>query len=212
MPSLPDHPDIYRGHRPELLLFCGWAGILGSIASPIAMIWAWTVTGHSMIADTISDLGRGEHRVIMDTGFYIYAAGLLSLAIGTAHLHLGRFRWSVSVFALAGLALVVTMVGLWDAFGRTAPDDVWLSVHTQLTFALGPLYLIGPLLMVKQMKHISTPYAVMFVIAAIGFIVFATWFKLAPDAYDGILEKIATAFTMLWTIPLGWFLVRYARE
>ncbi|WP_425093507.1 DUF998 domain-containing protein [Tropicimonas sp. S265A] len=189
--------------RPELLVVCGIAGLVGSIAPTIMNVIASTVAQHDFIADTISDLGRGPHKWIMDTGFYISAAGLLGLSIGAAHAHLGRAGWSLGIFVLALTALFTVLLGVWDKFGNG--DD--LSVHTRLTFALGPLYLLGPIVMAKGIATVSKRMVPVFYASAVLWLVFATAFKLAPTAYDGILEKIAVLATMLWTVPLSWILI-----
>ncbi|MGR3435319.1 MAG: DUF998 domain-containing protein [Shimia sp.] len=192
-----------------MLLLCGALGLVGAIVPLVTMVWAAGVAEHDFVADTVSDLGRGPHHAIMDTGFYVNAAGMLALAIGAAHAHLGRMLWTLSVFALALLALNVVAIGLWDAFGRTSEGE-GTSVHTWLTFGLGPLYLVGPLAMVPALRPIAPGTARLFVASAVGWIVLATAFKLSPDAIDGGVEKLAIAATLLWTVPLSWLLLRRA--
>jgi hypothetical protein len=139
----------------------------------------------------------------MDLGFYVNAAGLLALAIGAAHAHLGRMAWSLGIFCLSFLALVVVLLGLWDEFhnaGSNAPD---MTVHTKLTFFLGPLYLAGPLLTARGAAGISKVYGWMFIASSASWLILAVAFKLVPTAYDGIFEKIAISATMLWTLPLS---------
>lgn len=198
--------------RPELLIFCGIVGILGNLAPLVAMVLAVPIAQHDFIGDTISDLGRGPHAWIMDTGFYCGAAGMLALSIGAAHLHLGRHAWSAGLIALALLALVITLLGVWDQIvPETQADNA--TVHTRITYFLGPLYLVGPLLMAPGIARVSRAFAVAFVGSAIGWIVFAIAFKLAPDSFDGLLEKIAVAATLFWTLPLATILLQrgYAR-
>jgi hypothetical membrane protein len=192
--------------RPELLVFSGAVGILGNIAPIVAMALAVPIAQHELIADTISDLGRGPHKWVMDTGFYFNAAGLLALAIGTAHYHVGRAAWSAGVFCLAFLALVITLLGLWDDLA-TERSEGW-TWHVWLTFILGPLYLAGPLLMAPGASRISKSLSAAFIASAVLWTIFATAFKLAPDSYDGLLEKIAVAATLLWTLPLSVILLR----
>lgn len=196
---------------PHLLMFCGILGVIGSLAPCAAMVWASLVTDHSFLADTVSDLGRGPNRFIMDTGFYINAASLIALAIGSTLLHPGSKRWTILVLCFTCLALLIVAIGLWDDFGQTAPDG-GMSVHTKLTFGLGPLYLGGPLLAASILRDSEPGKAKLFVAAAILWILFAAAFKLAPDGIDGGLEKIAIAATLLWTVPFAWWMLALARQ
>ncbi len=200
----------HRGRMPgdgampefsELLLFCGAVGLVGQIAPFLALVVAVPIAEHDLIADTVSDLARGPHKWIMDGGFYFNAAGLLALSIGSAHLHLGRRAWSAGILCLAFLALVITLLGLWDEL--QAADPPGRTVHVWLTFLLAPLYLAGPLLMAPGVARIGRVLPYLFWASAGLWAIFAVAFKVAPDGYDGALEKIAIAATGLWTIPLS---------
>ncbi|MCB5200214.1 DUF998 domain-containing protein [Loktanella sp. TSTF-M6] len=200
--------QIVARERPELLMVCGFVGLIGSIVPLFTIVWADIAAGnHDFIADSISDLARGPDRFIMDFGFYAAAAGLMALAIGAAHAHLGRTGWSLGILALSLAALVVVMLGLWDAFGRTAEGD-GMAVHTQLSFILAPLFLVGPLFMATAIGELHRGLRWSFVAAGVVWFVFAALFKLTPDNIDGIFEKIAFASTYLWTLPLATVLFR----
>lgn len=197
--------------RPELLVFCAIVALVTNLAPIVANVVATFVAEHDFIADTISDLARGPHKWIMDLGFYLNAAGMMALAVATAHAHLGRVLWSLSILALSLLALVIVMLGLWDDFGQTAPDRD-MSIHTRLTFALGPLYLLGPLLMIPGAQRENTAYRWLFLASAALWIALAAAFKLSPTGYDGLLERLAVAATLLWTMPLAVLFLRYGLQ
>ncbi|MFW5641797.1 MAG: DUF998 domain-containing protein [Roseicyclus sp.] len=199
-------------HRPELLLVCGLVALLGNLAPIATLAIAAGIVEHDMIADTISDLGRGSHKWIMDTGFYLNSAALLALAIAAAHLHPGRAGWSLGIFALALLALLTTMIGLWDHFHSAIDGADDLTVHTWLTFGLAPLYLAGPLLMAPGAARLHPWMRLSFRASAALWILFAVAFVLAPTSIDGLLEKIAVTATYGWTLPLAWMFLREGRR
>ncbi|MGP1358889.1 DUF998 domain-containing protein [Roseicyclus sp.] len=205
-PPAPRGSAPVASERPELLVLCGAAGLLGVLAPLAALPLALSHAAHDVLADTVSDLARGPHRVIMDTGFYLNAGGMLALAIGSAHLHLGRWFWSLGILCLALIALVVTLLGIWDEFNSN-PDDP-LTVHTRLTYALGPLYLAGPLAMARGALRVRRSAGLSFGTAAVLWAVLAAAFKLAPDHLDGGFEKAALAATWFWTVPLALILLR----
>ena len=201
--------ETLDGLRPELLIACGLMGVLGNLAPLLTLVIGnLMVPEQGFFADTISALGDGELHYIMDTGFYLNAGGLLALSIGAAHYHLGRWDWSLGIFALAFLALTVTLIGIWDEFHTAADNPPGLSVHTKLTFALGPLFLVGPLLMIRGARRVWSGYGPLFIASALLWAVLATIFKLAPNDIDGLFEKLAVAATLLWVLPLSILMVR----
>lgn len=205
-------PNFPSERRPELLLVCGIVALLGNLAPLVTMAIANGIAEHDFVADTISDLGRGPHKWIMDTGFYMNAAAMLALAIAAAHLHLGRARWSFGLFALALLALLTTMIGLWDAFHTAEHNPPGMTVHTWLTFGLAPLYLAGPILMAPGAARLHGWMKTLFYTSASLWIVFAVAFKLVPTTFDGLMEKTAVAATYGWTLPLAWLFLRAGLE
>lgn len=199
-------PEI--SERPELLILAGALGIglpiiftLGILVLQVAM------PDHDPVTDTISDLGRGPHAVWMDTLFYLNAAGHIALALGAAHAHLGRWGWSVGALILTLVALDLVMLGIWDEFGSgSEPGDY--SVHTRFAVALFPLYLAGPLSMARGAAGAGRAHGHLFVACALLWPITSLFYFFGPEAIDGITERIAGASTLLWTIPLGWLLLK----
>lgn len=200
------------GHeRPELLILCGFLGLAGTLAMSLGVVIVQAIApGHNPIEDTISDLARGDTAWIMDPIFYLNAAGMLALAIGAAHRHLGRWGWSLGIFSLAGVALVVTLLGIWDEF-NSGPSEDW-SVHTRLSTLLFPLYLAGPLAMARGIGRISRTYFWLFVASGVLWPVAALLYFFGPAGYYGLTERIAGAMTLLWLLPLGWHLLAHGRR
>jgi hypothetical membrane protein len=207
---------LSAGHvplRPEVLLLGALGGVVAYIGPIFCLLLAVAlVDQHDFAADTLSALGNGPYSAIMDTGFYIGAGGSLALAIGAAHGHLGKIDWSAGVLCLALIALTSVLLGIWDEFHTEGDNPPGLSVHTRISFAMGPLYLLGPLLMARGAAGVHRGHAVAFITAAALWIVFATAFKLAPNSIDGLMEKLAFAATGFWLLPLSWILFGVARR
>ncbi|MXQ07616.1 DUF998 domain-containing protein [Alphaproteobacteria bacterium GH1-50] len=200
--------EAVADERPELLTFCGAFGILGALVMTFGVLIVQTFApGHDPIEDTISDLARGDTAWIMDAIFYLNAASLLGLAIAAAHLHLGKWDWSLGIFVLALLALDIVLLGVWDTFYSTEGVDK-TSVHTRLATALYPLFLIGPLLMVRGISNAAGVLPRVFIAASILWGITALIYFFGPEAYYGITERIAGATTLIWVLPLSWVFLR----
>lgn len=190
----------------------GVMALIGHLAPVLAMAISIPIARHDVIADTISDLGRGPHKWIMDTGFYLYALGMAALAGAAAAVDPGGRRWRVGVICLALLAPLIVGIGLWDHFHTAGDNPPGRTVHTWLTLGLAPLYFIGPLAMARDAGRWRAWTRPAFFAAAGLWIVFAAAFKLQPTDIDGLLEKIAVAATYLWTLPLIALVLARARD
>ncbi|MFQ6551657.1 DUF998 domain-containing protein [Aestuariibius insulae] len=205
----PHQPQTHED-RPALLIGLGLAGLLGSLALVAGtLLGPFFVPNYDWVADTISDMAAGEGEIVMDVALYLYAASLIALSLGAAHLHLGQFGWSGGLFILVILALVVTLVGVRNEYGDG--DNEGIVIHIYLVYAMGALYAVGPWLMADGAGRISTLYFWIFRIAAIAWAVAAPIFFVLPTTYDGLWERILGLITLGWTIPLAWLLFQQGR-
>ena len=199
---------VAAGERPELLALCGGAGLFGGLAFVAAEAVARArMPAHDALADTISALGRGPGGWIMDTGFYCQAAGLVGLAIGAAHAHLGRWGWSFGVLALALLGLLTVLIGVWDFFHRGEVPVEDYSVHLWLSYALLPFYLLGPVAMAPGAARVRPLWRPVFFASAAGALVLGPAFVLAPDGWDGLVERLLALAGLVWTLGLAGILM-----
>ena len=61
MSDTPHHEHLDNGWRAELLIFCGLAGLVGSLLPLVLNAIGLLVAQYDFVDDTISDLGRGPH-------------------------------------------------------------------------------------------------------------------------------------------------------
>ena len=208
----PGRVDTTASERPELLVVCGLAGAFGGIALVALAFHAGAVVpAHDPVAETLSDLGDGPSAIWMDLGFYLQAAGLVGLATGAAHAHLGRWGWSLGVLSLTGIALVVTLLGVFDDF-HTRPVPVErLSVHTRLTYLLVPLYAVGPVAMAAGAARAWRPLGPLFLGAGAAMLALGPVFYLVPTSVDGLVERLLVLPGLVWTLALSALLLMRAQ-
>lgn len=209
--AAPSQPDLATRDAPALLALCGVLGALGVAAMlGCAVIAQLRMPEHRPIADTVSALARGSEGWIMDTGLYLHAAGLLALAIGAAHAHLGRTGWSFGLLILALLALATCMIGIFDFFHRRSVEMSDLSVHTYTTYVMYPLYVAGPAVMARGAGKVWPPLRPVLLGCAAASLVLGPVFYLAGDAWDGLAERLLMLPTLLWTAAVSGLLIHVA--
>ncbi|WP_230374186.1 DUF998 domain-containing protein [Pontivivens ytuae] len=130
--------------EPAMLRICAALALLGCVALIGGnVVGSLVVPDHDWVADTVSDLAAGEWEIIQDVALYGYAGGLLALALGCANAHPGGLWWSASVFGLAVLALLVTVIGARNEYGDG--DNEGIVIHLYLVIGLGMLFTLVPL-------------------------------------------------------------------
>jgi hypothetical protein len=194
---------------PLLLRFCAAVAMLGCVALLAGnIVGSLVVPGHDWVADTVSDLAAGRSESIQDIALYGYAAALLAAAIGAAHMHLDGRRWSLGVLSLALLGCLVTIIAARDEYGDGDSDG--MVVHIYLVYALGALFVAGPLLMRRGMTQAGR-WAGRCALFVGGFwIVGAPIFFLLPTAYDGAWERLLGLVSMIWLLALATLFLRRA--
>ncbi len=195
---------------PVLTMVLGWYAILGCAIFAISILVAdFVVPDHDWIADTISDLGAGRFEFIVDIGIYSFSASLISIALLAAHIHLGRWPWSVGVVGFAALGLIVFLVGARNEYGDADSDGV--VIHIYLVYALGFLFAALPLAMARDMDRIGRGNARLLISLSVLWIISAPTFFFLPDSIDGIYERYLGLVAFVITITMASIFIRRAR-
>lgn len=168
--------------QPILIMGLAAYAVLGCIIFAASILVAdFVVPDHDWIADTISDLGAGQYEFIVDAGIYAFSASLFSLALLSAHVHMGGRGWSVSIICLALIAMIVFLVGARDEYGDG--DNEGFVIHIYLVYALGLLMAAIPLLMSGGVGRENSAHRSVLVVTAIVWIVSAPIFFFPARQY-----------------------------
>ena len=185
-------PHVDRGEReqPHLLIGLAILGLLGCVSLAVgSVVAAVYVPDYDWVADTISDLGAGQHQRIMDWTLYGFAAGIMATALAAAHAHLGRHAWSAGIVSLAIIAALVIVIAARDEYGDG--DTGGVVIHIYLVYALGALFLLAAWAMAWAIAD-RHPHAkrALIVFGAL-WAVTAMAFLMSPDGIDGLVERVA---------------------
>ncbi len=194
---------------PALTKLLGWYAILGCAIFAISILIAdFVVPDPDWIADTISDLGAGRFEFIVDIGIYAFAASLISIALLAAHIHLGRWPWSVGVVGFAALGLIVFLVGARNEYGDNDTDGV--VIHIYLVYALGFLFAALPLAMAHDRDRIGCGNANLLISLSALWTLSAPTFFFLPDSIDGLYERYLGLVAFAITITMASIFIRRA--
>lgn len=208
---MPDQSELPACREsPALTRALGWYAILGCAIFAVSILIAdFVVPDHDWIADTISDLGAGRFEFIVDIGIYAFSASLISIALLAAHIHLGRWPWSVGVVGFAALGLIVFLVGARNEYGDSDSDGV--VIHIYLVYALGFLFAALPLAMARDRDRIGHAHARLLIGLSVLWILSAPIFFFLPDSIDGIYERYLGLIAFAITITMASIFIRRAR-
>lgn len=196
--------------HPHLLVLSGAVALAGAASLVIGVaVASLVVPDHDWMAETISDLGAGPLEIIVDVALYGFAAGLVALAIGAAHAHLGRVGWTAGIFSLSVLAALVVMVGARNEYGDADSDG--FVVHIYLVYLLGGLFALAPFSMARGAGRAHPIYRRLFVGCGVVWTLAAPVFFLVPTSVDGLYERLLGIIALTWTCGLAHLLIRRGR-
>lgn len=193
--------------QPELMVLLGYFAIFGCAVFVISILIAdFIVPDHDWIADTISDLGAGRYEFIVDTGIYAFSASLVSIALLSAHVHMGGKEWSFGLAGLAITGLIVFLVGARNEYGDN--DSEGVVIHIYLVYALGLLMALGTWLFAEGAARAGEAYRrVLWALTAL-WVASAPVFFFLPDSIDGIYERYLGVISMAIVITLALIFIR----
>lgn len=183
------------------MLALGCSAIAGCIIFALAILVAdFVVPDHDWIADTISDLGAGRYEFIVDIGIYAFSGALISIALLSAHVHMGGWGWSLGIVGLALMGLIVFLIGARNEYGDN--DSEGVVIHIYLVYGLGLIMALIPWFMSDGARRAGKHYGTILICISVVWTVSAPVFFFLPDTIDGIYERYLglIAFALVFTL------------
>ncbi len=191
-----------------VLTALAYAGGVGLVLGNV--VGSMVVPDHDWISDTVSDLAAGRYEIIQDVTLYGYAAALIAVAIGAAHMHSGTREWSGMIYALLLLALCVTIIAARNEYGDGDSDG--FVIHTYVVYVLGFLFACLFVLAMREARNLPGVLRPVSAVCAGLWIFGAPIFFFMPTGYDGIYERALGLITVAWVVVFAAHLARRARE
>ncbi|MBB3986712.1 putative membrane protein [Sagittula marina] len=188
--------------QPFLLLGLSLLAVFGCVALAGSILVAdFVVPDHDWIADTISDLGAGRYEFIVDIGLYTFSAALIGLAVSAAHVHLGRWDWSVGIIALVVFGLLVFLIGARNEYGDNDSEG-WV-IHVYLVYGVGVAMTVACFALARGAARASPRYRTILNGTGIVWVVSAPVFFFLPTDIDGLYERYLGALSCVLIVSLA---------
>ncbi|APG59872.1 DUF998 domain-containing protein [Christiangramia salexigens] len=186
---------------------CGILGILGCVG-----VLAGDIIGialheaHDPISDTISMLAIGKYGWIQDYGLDLLAVGYMALAIGLYNWKSTGTKWIISLIILAIIGIDLVIIAEHNQYaGRPG-----YTIHRKLVYLLAGLFLALNFLIYKDLSSLKPCLKKFSLYIGFLWLIFAPFFPLIPDGWDGAYERLACTLLVIWPGVVSFHLIRTA--
>ena len=183
--------------------FAASVAILGAAAVVVANLVAARLhptTG--LFADTISNLAAGRYHWILDAALVLFALGMVMVALAMWDMRLEGWRWRIGA-ALIGLAgFGIAVIALYNEYGDN--DSGGLVIHLEVVIAMSLAFALGAVLLSLGLTRIGGGWSAFSLWCGIAwFALGLAFFFLASDQWDGLVERLAAAQMVLWSLGMA---------
>ena len=177
--------------------------VLGAVAVVAANLFAaWLHPETGLLADTISDLAAGRYHWVLDVALVLFGVGMIAIAFALWPRSLDGWRWKLgtALIGLSGLGIIV--IALYNEYGDQ--DAGGMTLHLEVVIALSIAFTIGTWLVAPGLSRVGTYWSALSVWLGVFWLVAGlAYFFLAPDQWDGLIERIAAAAMVLWALSMA---------
>lgn len=184
----------------------GGLTIAGCLTAIVADLTTARLSGRlNVMENTISNLAAGgKYDWLADLGLYGFVIGVLAATVGLWRWRIERLDWRLGTFALLGLAIVVAIIGAYEAYSSGEGQ----VIHYRLVYALGVLFPTAALLTAGQFYTMSRPVGIALYLLGGLFLIMGPGLFLVPTSIDGGYERLLAGLMLTWFVIIGVFIWR----
>ena len=189
----------------------GWASILawlGAVAVVVANIVGARLHDETgLFADTISNLAAGRYSWVLDGALIAFAVGMAAVGIALWRYRLDGWRWHAGVALLMVTAAAIVVIALYEEYGDG--DTGGTTIHLEVVIGMAVAFALTTWLLAPGLTRIGDRWAAFSALTGFGWVLLGlAYFFLAPDGWDGLIERLAAGFMVLWAVGMAVLLGR----
>ncbi|SFH27397.1 DUF998 domain-containing protein [Modicisalibacter xianhensis] len=195
----------------KILFVCGVGGLIGCLAVVFGnLVGILVYEQHDPISETISKLAVGQYAWIVDSGMYMFAAGLMACAFGLYRWSWAGARWRAASNFFALLSIDITVIALFNQYAGS--HNAGMKVHTYAVYTLYVLVCLTVFFVIGGLREISGlwgRYALWF---GLSWSVLTPLYLVTPTEWNGAYERFLGLLLVGGVTAISWVLLRRGRR
>ena len=185
--------------------------LVGAAAVVLAnLVAAWLHEETGLFADTISNLAAGRYGWVLDTALVLFAVGMAAVGWALWRYRLDGWRWHAGAVLTGLVALAIAIIALYNEYGDG--DTGGTTIHLEVVIGMAVAFTVLTWLLAPGLSRVGDGWAAFSALMGFGWLLIGlAYFFLAPDGWDGLIERIAAGFMVMWALGMA-LLVGRERE
>lgn len=177
--------------------------LIGAVAVVLAnLVAAWLNDETGLFADTISDLAAGPWGWVLDAALVAFAVGMAAIGWALWRYRLDGWRWHAGGVLVMVVALGIAVIALYNEYGDG--DTGGVTIHLEVVIGMAVSFTLVTWLLAPGLTRIGERWAAFSALMGFGWLLVGlAYFFLAPDGWDGLIERVAAGFMVAWGLGMA---------
>lgn len=196
-----DEGRIVGGRRDDRI--AATLMLVGAIAVVVAnLVGAWLHDETGLFADTISNLAAGRYGWVLDTALVVFAIGMAAIGLALWRYRLDGWRWHAGGLLTIVVAVGIAVIALYNEYGDG--DTGGVTIHLEVVVGMAISFVLVTWLLAPGLTRIGERWSTFSALMGAGWLLIGlAYFFLAPDGWDGLIERIAAGFMVAWGLGMA---------
>lgn len=182
--------------------------LLGAVAVLVANIVAARLHPETgFFADTISNLAAGRYAWVLDGALTLFALGMAAVGVAMWRYRLDGWPWRTGAVLTVLVAASIVVIAFYEEYGDG--DAGGITIHLEIVVAMALAFAAATWLVAPGLTRVGGRWSAFSMLLGLGWLLLGlAFFFLAPDDWDGLVERGAAALMVVWALTMARFVAR----